>query len=58
VPRTCRPIEPLYVTRLMTEKESVMDGWVIFGIIILLLIIGLVWVNLRDIIRYLKIRSM
>jgi hypothetical protein len=35
-----------------------MDGWVIFGIIIILLIIGLVAVNLRDIMRYLKIRSM
>jgi hypothetical protein len=35
-----------------------MDGWVIFGIIIILLIIGLVAFNLRDIMRYLKIRSM
>ena len=35
-----------------------MDGWVIFGIVVVLLIIGLVWVNLRDIKRYLKIRSM
>ncbi|MGB8900867.1 MAG: hypothetical protein WCC90_17220 [Methylocella sp.] len=42
----------------MTEKESVMDGWVIFGIIVVLLIIGLVAVNLRDLKRYLKIRSM
>jgi hypothetical protein len=35
-----------------------MDGWEIFGIIVVLLIIGLVAVNLRDLIRYLKIRSM
>ncbi len=35
-----------------------MDGWEIFGIIIVLLIVGLVAVNLRDIMRYLKIRSM
>jgi hypothetical protein len=42
----------------MAEKESVMDGWVIFGIIVVLLIIGLIAVNLRDLKRYFKIRSM
>jgi hypothetical protein len=35
-----------------------MDGWVIFGIIVVLLIIGLIAVNLRDLKRYFKIRSM
>ncbi|QBR70090.1 hypothetical protein CU048_01010 [Beijerinckiaceae bacterium] len=35
-----------------------MSGWAIVGIIIVLLIVGLVVVNLRDIIRYLKIRAM
>jgi len=35
-----------------------MSGWEIFGIIVLLLIIGLVAVNFRDIVRYIKIRSM
>lgn len=35
-----------------------MSGWAIFWIIVVLLIIGLVVVNWRDIIRYIKIRSM
>ncbi len=35
-----------------------MSGWAIVGIIIVLLIVGLVVVNLRDIIRYIKIRAM
>jgi len=42
----------------MAEQECVMDGWELFGIIVVLLIIGLIAVNLRDVIRYLKIRSM
>jgi hypothetical protein len=35
-----------------------MNGWELFGIIVVLLIVGLIAVNLRDVIRYLKIRSM
>jgi hypothetical protein len=42
----------------MAEQESVMNGWELFGIIVVLLIVGLIAVNLRDVIRYLKIRSM
>lgn len=35
-----------------------MSGWQIFGLIVLAVIVIGVLVNLRDIIRYLKIRSM
>lgn len=35
-----------------------MNGWEIFGVVVLALIVLGVLVNLKDIIRYLKIRSM
>jgi hypothetical protein len=35
-----------------------MSGWAIFGLILLALAIGLIAMNLRDLIRYLKIRFM
>lgn len=35
-----------------------MNGWAIFGLVILLLILVGVLVNLRDIKRYIKIRRM
>ena len=35
-----------------------MSGWMIFGIIVLAVIVLGILVNLRDIKRYLKIRSM
>lgn len=35
-----------------------MSGWEIAGLILLILIIALIAVNMRDIIRYVKIRMM
>ncbi len=35
-----------------------MSGWEIFGIVVAVLLALLILVNLRDLIRYLKIRSM
>lgn len=35
-----------------------MSGWAIFWILILIVVVGGVLVNLKDIKRYLKIRSM
>lgn len=35
-----------------------MSGWEIFGIVVAVLLVLLILVNLRDLIRYLKIRSM
>ena len=35
-----------------------MSGWAIFGWIVLAVIVLLVLLNLRDILRYLRIRSM
>ena len=35
-----------------------MSGWEIFWIVVALLIAALILTNLRDLIRYLKIRSM
>jgi hypothetical protein len=35
-----------------------MNGWEIFGLVVLVVAVGVVLVNLRDVIRYIKIRSM
>lgn len=35
-----------------------MSGWGIFGLVVLAVIVIVVLLNLKDIIRYLKIRSM
>ena len=35
-----------------------MSGWEIFWIIVALLIVALILTNLRDLVRYLRIRSM
>lgn len=35
-----------------------MSGWMIFWIILLAFVGWVIWVNLPDILRYLKIRSM
>lgn len=35
-----------------------MNGWEIFGLILLILIVGLIAMNARDIIRYVRIRMM
>ncbi|MGH6846895.1 MAG: DUF6893 family small protein [Methylocella sp.] len=35
-----------------------MDGWVIFLIVVLALVVFGIVVNLRDLLRYLRIRSM